>query len=179
MLRCSAFVKPEETMSRGTPVSSKVTIVAYRAPVSARAQSTTSFRMVSRSRLAPMRSIAATKPVWRACGSFFPTSRSSCSAMVCAPFRRGRLAESVTGRCRIRDEVTSRRNYSHPIHSIIYMIQNNFKESSHSPVDCDSIHEVQVLYAGAVREPPLQLRRFHPDRYSVIQKNNCWRPAKA
>ena len=75
MRRCSASVKPEVTKSCGAPASSMVAMAPKRAPVSARALSTTSFSTVSRSRLALMRRLAALSAETRA-------RSASCSAAV-------------------------------------------------------------------------------------------------
>ena len=59
MAQCSSSVKPEVTKSYGAPASSMVAMAPKRAPVSARALSTTSRSTVSRSRLALIRRLAA------------------------------------------------------------------------------------------------------------------------
>ena len=72
MSRCSSAVKPEVTKSWGAPASSMVAMAPKRAPVSARALSTTSFSTISRSRLALMRRLAALSA---RCGRAAPRSR--------------------------------------------------------------------------------------------------------
>ena len=88
MARCCSSSNPEVTKSRGAPASSTVAMAPQAAPVSARALSITSRSTVSRSRLAPMRRMAAVSAASRPPAFGAPESgavKSSWSTVLSSP----------------------------------------------------------------------------------------------